>query len=120
MGLFKRKKDEDEAGWRVERGTGDGDGMEHRWRLRMDRVDSSVVTQHRPTLEAAAHKSGQTLHSYCEWVALMPEHELHHWRDRLIDGVATEEEAVLYDAWLDVRHTLREEQLRAPGTPWDL
>ncbi|ATL28307.1 hypothetical protein [Streptomyces formicae] len=117
MGLFKRKKDEDETGWTVEHGV--GDGMEHRWRLRMDRMDSSVVTQHMPVLEATVSKRGETLSSYLEWVALMPEHELHYWRDRIINGVATEEEAVLYNAWLDVRHALRQEQCRIPGMPWN-
>ncbi|MFE0106422.1 hypothetical protein [Streptomyces sp. NPDC059009] len=118
MALFKRNRDEDETGWIVEHGT--GDGMEHRWRLRMDKADSATITQHRPVLEAVALKRGEALSSYLEWVALMPEHELHYWRDRIIDGVASEEEAVLYNAWLDVRIALRERQCRIPGTPWNL
>ncbi|MFG3256826.1 hypothetical protein [Streptomyces sp. NPDC048172] len=119
MALFKRGRGEDEDGWTFE-GVGD-DGMDHRWRVRMDRMDSSVIADHRPVLETAARTKGQTLPDYLSWVAHMPDDELHHWRDRIIDGVATEEEAVLYNAWLDVRQVLREHQFRYPGKPsWDM
>ncbi|MDJ1135089.1 hypothetical protein [Streptomyces iconiensis] len=116
MALFKRKRDEDETGWTV--GEPFGDGMDHRWRVRMDKMDSAVIADHRPVLEAAAGKKGQALPDYLSWVSHLPEDELHYWRDRIIDGVATEEEAVLYNAWLDVRCVLRENQLRIPGQPW--
>lgn len=47
----------------------------------------------------------------------VPKDQLHQRRDRIMTGQATEEEATLYNAWLDTRIAVQEVQYRMMRRP---
>lgn len=115
MALFGRR-DDDNADW-IEERLSNGDLI--RWQVRMENFDQ-IQDECMPYLKAAARKDGKTLHDYVSWVAHMRKSTLHEWRDKIMNGQATEEQASVYQAWLEVRRELQEVQYRMmkPSGQW--